>query len=166
MSAVVRGIGVGFVPAPLHPVHIQSNMITGFFPVAFCACFLINGIGVTVHSVSKEPYNVTESVVPPVVFYPLIVCVTNFKMFVLMGGGVTCYSPGAGCGFFLFVFFFFLCSSPLSPPTHPVITQQVSLAHLQYKPEESWVVSATRQLAVCQSNVCGFFWTILVHRLC
>lgn len=44
VGAVVRGIEMDFMPAPLHHVHVQSKLITGFFPVAFRSCFLINGI--------------------------------------------------------------------------------------------------------------------------
>lgn len=29
-SAVIRGIEMGYVPAPLHNVHIQTKLITGF----------------------------------------------------------------------------------------------------------------------------------------
>lgn len=43
-STVVSGIEMGFVPAPLHCVHVQSNLITGFFPVAVLPRFPIDGI--------------------------------------------------------------------------------------------------------------------------
>lgn len=32
------------VPAPLHNVHIQSRLITGFFPLAVRSCFPIEGV--------------------------------------------------------------------------------------------------------------------------
>ena len=31
-DTIVQGIGMGFVPAPLHRIHVQSNLKTGFFP--------------------------------------------------------------------------------------------------------------------------------------
>uniref|UniRef100_A0A671UCI0 Gypsy retrotransposon integrase-like protein 1 n=1 Tax=Sparus aurata TaxID=8175 RepID=A0A671UCI0_SPAAU len=43
-SAIVRGIGMGFVPAPLHRIHVQSNLKTGFFRVAVRASFPIDGV--------------------------------------------------------------------------------------------------------------------------
>lgn len=43
-STVVRAIGMSFVPAPLHHVHISSNLVSVFFPVAVRSCFPINGI--------------------------------------------------------------------------------------------------------------------------
>ena len=38
-STIVRGIGMGFVPAPLHRIHVQSNLKTGFFWVAVRSSF-------------------------------------------------------------------------------------------------------------------------------
>uniref|UniRef100_A0A671WFH3 Gypsy retrotransposon integrase-like protein 1 n=1 Tax=Sparus aurata TaxID=8175 RepID=A0A671WFH3_SPAAU len=43
-SAVVRGIEMGFVPAPLHTVHIKCELITGFFPVAARDSFPVDGV--------------------------------------------------------------------------------------------------------------------------
>ena len=43
-STIVRGIGMGFVPAPLHYVHVTSDLVTGFFPVAVRPCFPIEGV--------------------------------------------------------------------------------------------------------------------------
>lgn len=43
-SAVVRGIEMGFVPAPLHHVHVTSDIYTGFFKVGVRAEFPIKGI--------------------------------------------------------------------------------------------------------------------------
>ncbi|XP_049439159.1 uncharacterized protein LOC125892873 [Epinephelus fuscoguttatus] len=43
-STVVRGTEMGFVPAPLHSDHVQSKLVTGFFPVAVRACFPIDGV--------------------------------------------------------------------------------------------------------------------------
>ena len=34
-SAIVRGIEMGFVPGPLHKVHVKSGLVTVFFP---CGC--------------------------------------------------------------------------------------------------------------------------------
>ena len=35
---------MGFVPAPLHRIHVQSNLKTGFFPVAVRPSFPIDGV--------------------------------------------------------------------------------------------------------------------------
>lgn len=43
-SAVVRGIEMGFVPAPLHRVHVRSDMVTWFFKVGVCSEFPVDGI--------------------------------------------------------------------------------------------------------------------------
>lgn len=43
-SAVVRGIEMGFIPAPLHRIHVQSGLATGHFPVGVRSCFPIEGI--------------------------------------------------------------------------------------------------------------------------
>ncbi|XP_049452217.1 uncharacterized protein LOC125900944 [Epinephelus fuscoguttatus] len=43
-SAVVRGIEMGFVPAPLYYVHVTSEIATGFFKVGVRAEFPVNGI--------------------------------------------------------------------------------------------------------------------------
>ena len=44
VSTIVRGIGMGFVPAPLHYIHVKSDLITGFFPVAVRSCFPVDGV--------------------------------------------------------------------------------------------------------------------------
>lgn len=44
VSAVVRGIEMGFVPAPLYRIHVASGIATGFFDVGMCAEFPISGI--------------------------------------------------------------------------------------------------------------------------
>lgn len=44
VSAVVRGIEMGFVPAPLHCIHIASSNATVFFTVGVCPDFPINGV--------------------------------------------------------------------------------------------------------------------------
>lgn len=44
MSTIVRGIGMAFVPAPLHRIHVKYDLITGLFPVAVRSCFPIDGI--------------------------------------------------------------------------------------------------------------------------
>ncbi|XP_033972270.1 uncharacterized protein LOC117471407 isoform X1 [Trematomus bernacchii] len=43
-SAVVRGIGMGCVPAPLHKIQVQSKLATGFFPVAVLPKFPVDGV--------------------------------------------------------------------------------------------------------------------------
>ncbi|XP_059203059.1 uncharacterized protein LOC131982579 isoform X2 [Centropristis striata] len=35
---------MGYVPRPVHRVHIQSSLVTGFFPVAVCTELPIPGI--------------------------------------------------------------------------------------------------------------------------
>uniref|UniRef100_A0A3Q1F7N1 Gypsy retrotransposon integrase-like protein 1 n=1 Tax=Acanthochromis polyacanthus TaxID=80966 RepID=A0A3Q1F7N1_9TELE len=44
VSAVVRGIEMGFVPAPLHHIHVQSPLVTGFFDVGVRSSFPIDGV--------------------------------------------------------------------------------------------------------------------------
>ena len=43
-STIVRGIGMGFVPAPLHYIHVTSDLVTGLFPVAVRPCFPVEGV--------------------------------------------------------------------------------------------------------------------------
>ncbi|XP_047454139.1 uncharacterized protein LOC125016018 [Mugil cephalus] len=43
-SAVVRGIEMGFIPAPLHRIHVQSDLATGYFHVGVRPCFPISGV--------------------------------------------------------------------------------------------------------------------------
>ncbi|KAK0148503.1 hypothetical protein N1851_011158 [Merluccius polli] len=43
-STIVRGIGMGFVPAPLHYIHVTSDLVTGLFPVAIRPCFPVEGV--------------------------------------------------------------------------------------------------------------------------
>ena len=45
-STTVRGIGMGYIPAPLHRVHIRSKLISGFFSVAARHSFPIQGVDV------------------------------------------------------------------------------------------------------------------------
>lgn len=33
-STIVRGVGLSFVPAPLHRIWVQSDLVSGAFPVA------------------------------------------------------------------------------------------------------------------------------------
>lgn len=58
-SAVVRGIEMGFVPVPLHRVHVSSDMVTGFFKVGVRSEFPIYGIdfimGTTLQGVTFIP---------------------------------------------------------------------------------------------------------------
>ena len=35
-QSVLRGVEMGYVPRPVHRIHIQSTLVTGFFPVAVC----------------------------------------------------------------------------------------------------------------------------------
>lgn len=43
-GAVLRGVEMGFALRPVHCVHVESNLITGFFPVAVCPELPIEGI--------------------------------------------------------------------------------------------------------------------------
>ena len=43
-QSVLRGVEMGYVPRPVHRVHIQSSLVTGFFPVAVCTELPIPGI--------------------------------------------------------------------------------------------------------------------------
>lgn len=43
-SIVLSGIEMGYVPHPVHCVHIQSKFVTGIFPVAVCHALPIKGI--------------------------------------------------------------------------------------------------------------------------
>ncbi|KAK5890791.1 hypothetical protein CesoFtcFv8_014277 [Champsocephalus esox] len=43
-GSLLCGIEMGYVPRPVHNVHIQSKLITGFFPVAVCPALPIRGI--------------------------------------------------------------------------------------------------------------------------
>jgi len=43
-STIVRGVGMSFVPAPLHRIWVRSNLINGVFPVAVRPCFPISGV--------------------------------------------------------------------------------------------------------------------------
>lgn len=42
VSAVVRGIEMGFAPSPLHQVYVQSGLAIDFFTVGICSCFPID----------------------------------------------------------------------------------------------------------------------------
>lgn len=42
VSAVVRGIEMGFAHAPLYQVYVQSGLAIDFFTVGICSCFPIN----------------------------------------------------------------------------------------------------------------------------
>lgn len=44
VQAIVRGIGMGFVPAPLHRIYINTELVTGFFTVGVRPSFPIEGI--------------------------------------------------------------------------------------------------------------------------
>lgn len=43
-GSVLRGIEMGYSPRAVHRVHIQSSLITGFFPVALCPALPIGGV--------------------------------------------------------------------------------------------------------------------------
>ncbi|XP_029945218.1 uncharacterized protein LOC115386902 [Salarias fasciatus] len=45
-STVVRGIGLDCVPAPLHNIHFESDLVSGVFPVAVRDRFPIDGVDV------------------------------------------------------------------------------------------------------------------------
>uniref|UniRef100_A0AAV2JDV4 Major facilitator superfamily (MFS) profile domain-containing protein n=1 Tax=Knipowitschia caucasica TaxID=637954 RepID=A0AAV2JDV4_KNICA len=44
LSTVVKGIGLSYVPAPLHNVYIESNLVSGVFPVAVRDQVPIDGV--------------------------------------------------------------------------------------------------------------------------
>lgn len=44
VSAVLRGIQMSYVPAPLHRIHVQSKLITGFYFVGVHDGFLVDGV--------------------------------------------------------------------------------------------------------------------------
>ncbi len=33
-----------YVPAPLHRIHVQSKLVSGWFPVAVRSCFPVDGV--------------------------------------------------------------------------------------------------------------------------
>jgi len=43
-STIVRGVGMSFVPAPLHRIWVRNDLINGVFPVAVRPCFPISGV--------------------------------------------------------------------------------------------------------------------------
>lgn len=43
-DVIVRGVGMTYVPAPLHQIWVQSDLVSGIFPVAVCPCFPIDGV--------------------------------------------------------------------------------------------------------------------------
>ncbi|XP_030216443.1 uncharacterized protein LOC115546817 [Gadus morhua] len=43
-GSVLRGIEMGYSPRPVHRVHIQTKLITGFFPVAVCHALPVEGV--------------------------------------------------------------------------------------------------------------------------
>uniref|UniRef100_A0AAV2JIP7 Uncharacterized protein n=1 Tax=Knipowitschia caucasica TaxID=637954 RepID=A0AAV2JIP7_KNICA len=44
VSTIVKGIGLSYVPAPLHNVHVESNLVSRVFPVAVRDQFPIDGV--------------------------------------------------------------------------------------------------------------------------
>ena len=47
-SAIIQGVGMRFIPVPLHYVHICSSLINGFFKVAVRPALPINGVDIIV----------------------------------------------------------------------------------------------------------------------
>lgn len=43
-SAVVQGVGMGFISVPLHNVHLRSSLVSGFFKVAVRPALPIKGV--------------------------------------------------------------------------------------------------------------------------
>jgi hypothetical protein len=43
-GSVLRGIEMGYRPRPVHRVHIQTKLVTGFFPIAVCHALPIEGV--------------------------------------------------------------------------------------------------------------------------
>ncbi|CAI5656311.1 unnamed protein product [Oreochromis niloticus] len=43
-DVIVRGVGMTYVPAPLHRIWMRSDLVSGIFPVAVCPCFPIDGV--------------------------------------------------------------------------------------------------------------------------
>ncbi|CAI5677731.1 unnamed protein product [Oreochromis niloticus] len=43
-DVIVRGVGMTYMPAPLHRIWVQSDLVSGVFPVAVCPCFPIDGV--------------------------------------------------------------------------------------------------------------------------
>lgn len=43
-SVVLREIEMGYVPHPVHRIHIQSKLVTGFFHIAVCPSLPVKGI--------------------------------------------------------------------------------------------------------------------------
>ena len=72
-SAIVRGIEMGLVPAPLHTVHVKSGLVTGFFSVAVRPCFPVDGVDFIMGNdiAGGRVYPVLEVVNTPV---PVSVC--------------------------------------------------------------------------------------------
>lgn len=60
---------MGCVPAPLHRVHVNSYLITGFLPVAVHSRFPINGIAGGKDSGGKD-YPTPEVVAVPMLDWP------------------------------------------------------------------------------------------------
>lgn len=44
MTAIVKGIGLSYVPAPLHKVYLDSKLASGVFQVAVRHKFPIDGV--------------------------------------------------------------------------------------------------------------------------
>lgn len=43
-NAIVQGIEMGFVPVPLHNVHVHSDLVSGFFKVAVRQALPVKGV--------------------------------------------------------------------------------------------------------------------------
>lgn len=43
-GALLRGIDMGYMPRPVHHIHVHSKLITGFFPAAVCPALPVRSI--------------------------------------------------------------------------------------------------------------------------
>jgi len=43
-GSTLCGIEMGYIPRPVHNVHVQSKLVAGFFPVAVCPALPLKGI--------------------------------------------------------------------------------------------------------------------------
>ena len=70
---------MGFVPVPLHKVHVKSGLVTGFLSVAVRPCFPVDGVDFIMgnHIAGGRGYPVLEIVNTPV---PVSVCEEFFPV--------------------------------------------------------------------------------------
>lgn len=50
-GSVLRGVEMGYVPRPVHQVHVISPLITGFYPIAVCPELPVEGISFLVRMI-------------------------------------------------------------------------------------------------------------------